>query len=145
MLRLLFTNCHFLHLVPRPTVTIIRDPEHPVELFTTNHLILTCVIELIPQVDSLVTINSQWRGHSSLTDSKRRVIVSELQGVRLVYETSVTFTTLKSSDSGSYVCSANISPQPRMSGQLIESSRSVQIINIAVGGYILSVGVSCIT
>ena len=61
------------------------------------------------------------------------MIVSELQGVRLAYETSVTFTTLKSSDSGSYVCSANVSPQPSMSGQIVESSRD-RSINIAVGG-----------
>ena len=61
------------------------------------------------------------------------MIVSELQGVRLAYVTSVTFTTLKSSDSGSYVCSANVSPQPSMSGQIVESSRD-RSINIAVGG-----------
>ena len=135
---IMFINCNFLYLVPRPTVTIIRDPEHPVELFTTNHLILTCVIELIPQVDSLVTINSQWSGHSSLTDSERRVIVSELQGVRLVHETSVTFSSLKTNDSGSYVCLANVSSQPSMSGQVVASSRSVQTINIAVGGCMAS-------
>ena len=55
-----------------------------------------------------------------------------------MHETSVTFTTLKTNDSGSYLCSANISPQPRMSGQIVESSRSAQTINIAVGGCMAS-------
>ena len=110
----------------------MRVPEHPVQLFTTNQLILRCVVELIPEVDSLVAINSQWSGHSALTD-ERRVIVSDVEGIQLVYETSVTFSSLKSSDSGSYVCSANVSPHPSLSGQLIESSRNEQTINIVVG------------
>ena len=98
-------------VVPEPTVTIRRAPLHPAQLFTTDSLALTCVIELIPEVDSYVTINSQWRGHSSLTDRERRVIVSDLEGVKLMYNTSVTFSTLKSSDSGSYLCSASVLPQ----------------------------------
>ena len=92
---------------------------------------LTCVIELIPEVDSFVTITSQWRGHSSLTDSERRVIVSDLEGVQLVYNTSVTFSTLRSSDSGSYVCSATVSPD--VSDSLIESAVGVSTIIISVG------------
>ena len=95
---------------------------------------LTCVIELIPEVDSFVTLTSQWRGHSSLTDSERRVIVSDLEGVQLVYNTSVTFSTLKSSDSGSYVCSATVSPDGSDSkSHLIESPVGVNTIIISVG------------
>ena len=93
---------------------------------------LTCVIELIPEVDSFVTISSQWRGHSSLTDSERRVIVSDLEGVQLVYNTSVTFSTLRSSDSGSYICSATVSSDD-ISDSLIESPVGVNTIIISVG------------
>ena len=113
-------------------VTILREPEHPEQLFTTNSLILTCVIELIPEVDSFVTIRSQWRGHSSLTDSERRVIVSDLEGSRLMYNTSVTFNSLTSSDSGLYVCSAIVSPPPE-SRNLNESSLREELIGISVG------------
>ena len=73
-------------------MTILRAPEHSVQLFTTDSLVLTCVIELIPEADSYVAVNFQWRGHSSLTDSGRRVMVSELEGVHLKYNTSVTLT-----------------------------------------------------
>ena len=111
---------------------ILRTPEHPVQLFTTDSLVLTCEIELIPEVDSYVIINSQWRGHSSLTDRERRVIVSDLEGVRLIYNTSVTFNTLKSSDSGSYICSASVTPEGR-SRNLIQSQLSEEKINISVG------------
>ena len=101
-------------------------------LFTTDSLVLNCVIELIPEVDSYVTISSQWSGHSSLTDSARRVIVADLEGTQLTYNTSVTFNTLKSSDSGSYVCSTTVGPVSE-SMNLIGSSLSEESIDISVG------------
>ena len=113
-------------------MSIVRVPEHPLVLFTADSLVLNCVIELIPEVDSYVTISSQWSGHSSLTDSARRVIVADLEGTQLTYNTSVTFNTLKSSDSGSYVFSATISPQSE-SMNLIESSLNKETITISVG------------
>ena len=118
--------------VPPPTLLITREPAYPVRLFTTNSLILTCIIQLAPEVDTPVTINSQWTGHSSLTDNQRRVIVSELEGLRPMYETSVTFSTLKSSDSGSYACSANASPLTDSSGGIIDSTWSSEALNISV-------------
>ena len=113
-------------------MSIFRDPEYPVQLFTSHSLVLTCVIELIPEVDSYVTISSRWSGHTSLTDSERRVIVSDLEGIQLMYNTSVTFSSLKSSDNGSYTCSAFISPQPE-SEHLIGSPVSEESIDISVG------------
>ena len=101
-------------------------------LFTTDSLVLNCVIELIPEVDSYITISSQWSGHSSLTDSARRIIVADLEGTRLTFNTSVTFNTLKSVDSGSYVCSATVSPLSE-SMNLIGSPLNEEIINISVG------------
>ena len=118
--------------VPEPTVSILRVPEHPVVLFTTDSLVLNCVIELIPEVDSYITISSQWSGHSSLTDRARRVIVADLEGTRLTYNTSVTFNTLKSSDNGSYVCSATVNPLSE-SMNLIGSSIIEESIDISVG------------
>ena len=76
--------------------------------------------------------SSQWSGHSSLTDSARRVIIADLERVQLMYNTSVTFSTLKSSDSGSYVCSATISPQSE-SMNLIGSPLNEETITISVG------------
>ena len=125
-------NYFFSLPVPSPTLLITREPAYPVRLFTTNSLILTCIIQLAPEVDTPVTINSQWTGHSSLTDNQRRVIVSELEGLRPMYETSVTFSTLKSSDSGSYACSANASPLTDSSGGIIDSTWSSEALNISV-------------
>ena len=125
----------FLYTVPPPSVVLIQDPNIN-QLYPTDSLVLTCVIELIPEVDSYVTINSQWRGHSSLTDSERRVIVSELEGVQLTYHTTVTFTTLKSSDSGSYICSATVSP---LSENILGSQSTEKSITISVGMFIINV------
>ena len=101
-------------------------------LFTADSLVLNCVIELIPEVDSHIAISSQWSGHSSLTDSPLRVIIADLEGEQLTYNTSVTFQTLKSSDSGFYVCSATVSPLLE-SENLIGSSRNEEKITISVG------------
>ena len=119
-------------VVPAPMVTIIRDPELPVQFFTGHRLVLTCVIELIPEIDSYVAITSQWRGHSSLTDQDRRVIVSDLEGVQLMYNTSVTINETQTADSGSYVCTAEISPLPGVMS-LIESPSVTETITISVG------------
>ena len=36
--------------------------------------------------------------------------MSELEGLHPIYQSSVTFSTLKTADTGSYTCSANVSP-----------------------------------
>ena len=115
-------------------MTISRNPDHPVQLYTTNNLTLTCVIELASEVDSPIIVNARWSGHSSLTDNQRRVIVSELKGTRLVYKSFVTFSTLKSVDSGSYVCSASVSPQDNSSSShIFESWSTSDSLSISVG------------
>ena len=120
-----------MFIVPGPTISILRVPEHPLVLFTTDSLVLNCVIELIPEVDSYIAISSKWSGHSSLTDSAR-VIVADLEGGQLTYNTSVTFNTLKSSDSGSYMCSATINSIAE-SMNVIGSPRNEEIIKFSVG------------
>ena len=113
-------------------MTILRDPTPPTQLFSSHSLVLTCMIQLIPEVDSYITIDSRWSGHSTLTDRERRVIVSDLRGVQLMYNTSVTITEMKSSDSGSYVCSASVSPLPG-TNNLLRSPHVEEIITISVG------------
>ena len=121
--------------VPPPRLLITREPAFSVRPFTTGSLILTCIIQLVPEVDTPVTVNSQWTGHSSLTNNQGRVIISELEGIHPMYESSVTFSTLKSSDSGSYICSANVSPLSDTCGRVVESSLISQSLQISVGKY----------
>ena len=102
------------------------------QLYTTDSLTLTCIVEIDPAIDTRVAITSQWSGHPSLTNEGRRVAVSELEGVSPSYTSVVTFTTLKSVDSGSYICSARIVPQENH-GTLLPSNRSSDAVNINVG------------
>ena len=117
-------------------MSVSRSPDHPVQLYTTNHLTLTCVIEIASEVDSPIIVNARWSGHSSLTDRERRVIVSELTGRELIYKSYVTFSTLKSVDSGSYTCSASVSPQANTSDSLIGSQSRSNSLSISVGKFI---------
>ena len=115
---------------------ILRQPEHLTQLYTTDSLVLTCVIELIPEVDTHVAISSKWSGHSSLTDNERRVISSNLEGDQLEYRTSVRFSSLKSSDSGSYTCSAIVRPQSDSESEnVFGSPLGSEGFNISIGEY----------
>ena len=112
---------------------ICRAPAGALQIsLTTDTLTLTCIVEIDPVIDTRVAITSQWSGHPSLTNGGRRVAVSELEGVNPSYTSVVTFTTLKSADSGSYVCSARIVPQENL-GTVLQSNRSSDGISINVG------------
>ena len=124
-------------------MTILRDPVYPVQLFSSHSLVLTCVIEVIPEVDSYISVDSRWSGHSALTDRERRVIVSDLRGIQLTYNTSVTIRELKSSDSGSYVCSASVTPGPNPNN-LIDSSQVEETIRISVGKHYYTIYAICL-
>ena len=120
--------------VPSPSIYLSRIPDYPIQLFTTNSLVLTCIIEVSDAIDTLVAINTTWSGHSSLFDNRRRVIVSELEGLKPMYETFVTFSSLQSDDSGTYECLANIRPQKL--GSIVESPWSFESINIRVSKFL---------
>ena len=123
------------HTVPRPNVTIVRVPEYPVVMFSSNSLELTCLVELVPEVDTPVAIDLRWTGHSSLTDSGQRVVVSNVQGLYLAYQSTVSFSSLMSRDTGSYICSVRASPDNDMTGTIIASSWESQELTINISKY----------
>ena len=100
---------YFSCTVPPSSVTIEHDHHQQTELYVTEPLRVTCTVEVNPAVDTQVTINAQWKGHSSLSDDGQRVIISELEGLHPYYESAVNFTSLKSEDAGEYVCLATVS------------------------------------
>ena len=60
--------------------------------------------------------------------------MSDLEGLKLMYETFVAFSSLKSQDSGTYECLAKIRPQ--ISGSVIDSPWSFESINIRVSKFV---------
>lgn len=121
---------YFLYTVPPPNVTIKLDHNQQIELYATNPLKVTCTVEVNPAVDTLVVVNSQWKGQSSLFDDGQRVIISELEGLHPYYESAVNFTSLKHEDAGKYFCSANVSGLIGSSLLIPTSSQAVFTLNI---------------
>ena len=103
-----------------------HDSNHQAKLYVNRPLTMTCTVEVNPAVDSQVIINAHWKGHSSLFDDGQRVIISKLEGLHPYYVSAVNFTSLKSDDSGTYICLANVS-SPSNSSFLIPTSSQAEI------------------
>lgn len=88
--------------VPAPIVRTIRDPDSSTQLYTTDSLVLKCLVELDPAVDTPVAVNTQWSVSAS-----PRVAVSAASRVP-PYPSSIRFSSLKSSDTGTYVCTVQV-------------------------------------
>ena len=71
-------------------------------------------MQLIPEVDTPVTVHLEWSGHPSLYDVQR-LNISEVQGVYPTYRSAVVFSSLLRKDTGSYTCTAHVSPDGRKS------------------------------
>ena len=80
---------------------------------------LQCIVQLIPEVDTPVTVHLQWSGHSSLYDVQG-LNISEVQGVHPTYKSTVFFSSLQRKDTGSYTCTAHVSPDG--SNSLVQGS-----------------------
>ena len=70
---------------------------------------LQCIVQLIPEVDTPVTVHLQWSGHPSLYDVQR-LNISEVQHVYPTYQSTVSFSSLLYNDTGSYTCTVHVSP-----------------------------------
>ena len=121
------TNGSF-HTVPQPTVNV--TPNHTGVLYVGTPLTLTCSIQLNPAVDTTVMVTRMWRGPGSQTVSNSsRVTVSNLvKRFNQLYETTVEFAPLSTSDSGDYECEAIAFP----------SSSLEFVVNSSIGGHWLS-------
>ena len=99
------TNGPF-HTVPQPTVSI--TPNHTGVLYAGTPLTLTCSIELNPAVDTTVIVTKMWRGPGSqVVSNSSRVTVSNLvERSAFLYETTIEFVPLSTSNGGDYECEA---------------------------------------
>ena len=84
-------------------MTTVRDPDSSTQLYTTDSLVLTCLVELDAAVDTPITVTTQW----SVTPSPPRVTVVPASRVA-PYNSSIHFSSLKSSDTGTYVCTVQV-------------------------------------
>ena len=130
------TNCSvilFTCTVPQPTVNI--TPYHTGVLHAGTPLTLTCSIQLNPAVDTTVVVTRTWRGPGSQTVSNiSRVTVSNLVSrSTFLYETTIEFIPLNTTDTGNYECEATVTPDPQ-SQFVIMSTAGSDALYITIQG-----------
>ena len=108
-----FSSTIFLYTVPQPTVSI--TPNHSGVLYAGTPLTLTCSIQLNPAVDTTVMATRMWRGPGSqvVSNSSRVTVSNLLKRLTFVYETTIEFDLLSTTDSGNYECEATVTPDPQ--------------------------------
>ena len=108
-----FSSTIFLYTVPQPTVSI--TPNHNGVLYAGTPLTLTCSIQLNPAVDTTVMATRMWRGPGSqvVSNSSRVTVSNLLKRLTFVYETTIEFDPLSTTDSGTYECEATVTPDPQ--------------------------------
>ena len=95
--------------VPPPTVTITSTPI-TTSYYAGTPLNLTCAVQLIPQVDTNVTVTPEWfsDGSSNITIDNYTTI-SPMIGSSS-YVTTLIFNPLGTNDSGWYNCNVSVQP-----------------------------------
>ena len=112
--------------VPSPSVILSRDPESGI-LRHGDNLTLTCTIQLDGAIDTGVDVTVLWTGPPGSISPDSPTMDSDT-----VYESTVAFSSLVTSDSGDYTCTATVSPDPS-SEFITESGEGTDTLNIIVG------------
>ena len=109
--------------VPPPLMRVVRTP-NDTQLFTTFQLQLTCLVEVDPAVDTEVRVNNTWSGPSEEISSDSRITVDNvtMSLEDVAFKSSVHFSYLKCSDTGTYTCFSVV--QPSVASLYVESSDS---------------------
>ena len=113
-------------------VRIVHEPNNT-ELFTTDSLDLLCLSNVNLSVDVPVQVSIGWSGplgRDVQTDS--RVQILSVEGAMLEYDSTLRFTSLRSSDSGAYTCTS--SAAPTQSTPYIIGSNSTSIVSSVSAG-----------
>ncbi len=96
-------------------------------LYTGEDVTFTCDITLAPAVDSEVTVTASWTGPGGPITAG----VSDIAGSG-PYQSTLTLSTLTTSDSGDHTCTASVSPDPP-SPLLLASEEATDVHMATVG------------
>ena len=102
-----------LYTVPQPTVSI--TPNRTGVLYTGTPLTLTCSIQLNPAVDTTVMVTRMWSGPGSqaVSNSSHVTVSNLVERSDNLYETTIEFHPLNTTDHGNYECEANVTADPQ--------------------------------
>ena len=95
---------------------------------------LTCVVELVSEVDANVTVLTSWtKNDTELNGTDRISVDSEaiLQDTTSVYQSDVVFTPLSNTapdgDNGNYTCSAEVMDSEYITGSTSNDTQSISV------------------
>ena len=124
---------HF-HSVPEPNVTFSGSLPFN-SLYSATVVKLTCVVELVSHVNTLVTVLTMWRKNNGVLADSTRITVdssaTQNSSVMTVYESSVVFNPLSNTrtetDSGNYMCSVEIVGTEFVSGGSLNATKTLKV------------------
>ena len=122
--------------VPEPFIAFTGSPVDPFTdtLYSGAVFTLTCVVELVSEVDTNVTVLTSWtKNDTELNDTDRISVDSEaiLQDTTPVYQSDVVFTPLSNiapdGDNGNYTCSAEVMDSEYITGSTSNGTQSISV------------------
>ena len=105
-------------------------PTH--NLSTGINLTLNCTIRVETAVDTSVVVKTSWTGPTALfaSNSQDRISVTSLTGSLPLYKTSICFSPLNITDSGAYLCQADVRPDPSSPFIVMNKDNATHTINV---------------
>ena len=95
-------------LVTSDSTSVTRYPAADT-LFTSSELNITCVTTVNQAVDTPVQVTHQWEGPGGVVSTDNETDVSSVTSSGQDYSSTVFFSSLRSSHSGTYTCSSTVS------------------------------------
>lgn len=100
-------------IVPPPTVRVVHQPDK-VQFFTTDSVDLICLSDINLAVDTPITVDMTWSGSSgNRMQSDGRISVLGDRGTFTEHDSTLQFSSLRSSDTGTYTCTSVASSTSR--------------------------------
>ena len=93
---------HILPADASPMVTVSRSPD---TVYTGDNITLTCTIVVDPAVNTAVMVTAVWSRLEQTVTASDLTMVSNR-----TYKSTLTLTSLETTDSGDYTCTATVSP-----------------------------------
>ena len=100
------------HTVPPPSITFSGQLVSPVDLSSTLYagtvFTLTCEVELLPEVDTSVTISTSWSKDGAELNGSDRISVDSMATDGTITTGTLQFSPLRTSDRGQYTCTGRV-------------------------------------
>ena len=117
-----------LSVLPPTASTVTASPDGTI--FTGSSLTLTCSIELSEAVDIAVTVNTVWSGPPGTQLTTTTSVATMMTAT--TYTSTATISSVETSDSGEYTCTATVSST---SPFLTDGEGTSGMYNVTVGMY----------